>query len=227
MDWKDIVGPVLQQTAPAAARILLGQIPIVGPIIGELAGKAAEQAIGELLGEKFGVPPTPEAVGKAIQDMPSDVVVAKLQAAEAEAQARWPALVEMAKAAEQGRTDRFRIGTGDNADARTMLDKLVQVRSPIAWAPLVVTVLLIAGFFVVLWIFLNRPPRIDDNYKDVLLVLLGALTTAFIQAVSYWLGSSAGSANKDAAFRDITATSVIAASNSAPMPVAQKVSGKR
>lgn len=101
MDWKSIVGPVLQSAAPKLAKGLLGQIPVVGPIAVALGGQAIDDAFGMLLGQVFDVPPTPEAVGAAIQNLPSDEVAAKLKAAENLAEAKWPALAQIAVAEEQ------------------------------------------------------------------------------------------------------------------------------
>lgn len=216
MDWKDIGGQLIRAGAP----IIGGAIG--GPIGGMIGG-----GLGNILANALGVEETPEAVDKAIRETPPDVLTAKLSAAEAEAQAKWPALAEMVKAQEEGRTERFKSGVADNADARDANERLIQTKSPIAWAPVIVTAMVVVGFFIVLYHLLNRPPKIDDNFKDVLLLLLGTLTTAFIQSVQYWLGSSAGSAAKDAAMRDITATSVVAAANSTPVLPPPKGPAKR
>jgi hypothetical protein len=207
MDWKDLAGTLARAGAP-----------IIGTALGGPLGGMIGGAIGNVIANSLGVEPTPEAVNNAITTKDPQVIAAQLSAAETEAQAKWPAIAEIAKAAEEGRTARFEAGTADNANARGAMVGLVAANSPLAWAPMVISVMVVAGFFVVLWLFLNRPPRIDDNFKDVLLVLLGALVTAFIQVVQYWLGSSAGSAGKDVALRDIAATSVVAASNNSAAP---------
>lgn len=223
MGWKDIVGPILQSAAPALAKGLLGEIPVVGPMAVALGGRAIDDAIGGLIASAFGLPETatPEAVNAAIQAAPSDDAVAKLQAAQAEAAAKWPAFAEIVKAQEQGRTARFEIGTKDNADARDSNMELIKAGTPIAWAPVLISSLVIVGYFVVIYILFAKPMgKVDDNLRDIMLFMLGALQTAFVQVIQYWLGSSAGSAAKDAAMRDITATSVVAAANSSPGPKA-------
>lgn len=101
MGWKEIVGPTLQSVVPTLAKGLLGQIPVVGPLAVQFGGKAIDDAIGGLIASAFGVEATPEAVNAAIQAAPSDVAAAKLQAVQAEAQAKWPALAEIAKAEEE------------------------------------------------------------------------------------------------------------------------------
>ncbi len=91
MDWKNIVGPLIQSSAPTIGSILGGFIPFPG---GSLIG----QELGTIIARQFGVDPTPEAVNAAIQAAPSDIAAQKLQAAEAEALAKWPALANIAQA---------------------------------------------------------------------------------------------------------------------------------
>lgn len=97
MDWSGIVGPLLKSAAPTLGSILGGFIPLPGgSIIGE--------QIGKIIANQFGVDATPEAVSSAIQMSPSDVAAQKLQAAEAEALAKWPALAQIAQAEAQDRS---------------------------------------------------------------------------------------------------------------------------
>lgn len=97
MDWKDIVGPIITSAAPTIGSILGGLVPIPG---GSLIG----QELGSLIAKQFGVDATPDAVNAAIQNAPSDVAAAKLQAAESEALAKWPALAQIAQAEAADRT---------------------------------------------------------------------------------------------------------------------------
>lgn len=91
MDWKSIVGPLIQSSAPTIGSILGGLIPFPG-------ASFVGQELGTIIARQFGVDPTPEAVNQAIQAAPSDVAAQKLQAAESEALARWPALANIAQA---------------------------------------------------------------------------------------------------------------------------------
>lgn len=97
MDWSGIVGPLLTAAAPTLGSLLGGLIPIPG---GSLIG----QEIGTIIARQFGVDPTPEAVNSAIQNTPSDIAMQKLQAAQAEALAKWPALAQISQADAQDRT---------------------------------------------------------------------------------------------------------------------------
>lgn len=97
MDWKSIVGPLVKASAPTIGSILGGLIPFPG-------GSFIGQELGTIIARQFGVDATPEAVSAAIQTAPSDVAAQKLQAAEAEALAKWPALAQIAQAEAGDRT---------------------------------------------------------------------------------------------------------------------------
>lgn len=213
MDFKSLGGQLIKAGAPIIGGALLG--PTIGPVLGN--------ALGSIVANALGVEDTPEAVGKAIETMPPSELQAKLSAAEAEAQTKWPALAEAVKAQEAGKTARFEAGILDNEDAREANLALVKAGSPVQWAPSVISLVILIGYFAVLYILFNRPfAKIDDNFKDILIFMLGALQVGVGQVINYWLGSSAGSAMKDSALRDITATSVVAAATSVPAAVAPK-----
>ena len=72
------------------SRLLLAQRITIGCLAVALAFNAATPFITP--------EPTPDAVDKAIKNTPADALGAKLSAAEAEAQAKWPALAEISKA---------------------------------------------------------------------------------------------------------------------------------
>lgn len=86
MDWKDLAGSLARAGAP-----------IIGTALGGPLGGMIGGAIGNVVANALGVEPTPEAVGTAINTLPPEALTAKLSAAEAEAQAKWPALAEIAK----------------------------------------------------------------------------------------------------------------------------------
>lgn len=102
MDWgnlfKDtgsIVGPLILQNAPTIGGLLGGLIPFPG---GSLIG----QELGGLIAKQFAVPNTAQDIANAVAATPTDVATQKLQAAEAEAVAKWPALAQIAVANAQG-----------------------------------------------------------------------------------------------------------------------------
>jgi len=84
----------------------------------------------------------------------------------------------------------------DVAGARTAMVALAQSGSEIAWgAPVVsVVVLLTFGGVVAMTLMRAMPP----GAETVLNVLLGTLGAMATNVVGYWVGSSAGSARKDA-----------------------------
>lgn len=66
------------------------------------------------------------------------------------------------------------------------------------WGRVLISVIVVGGFLAVLVLVLTR--KLEGNTTpDVLLVMLGALAAGFQQVVSYWVGSSSGSAMKDQA----------------------------
>lgn len=213
MNWKDLGGQLIKAGAP-----------IIGTAIGGPVGGVIGSGLGTILANALGVEDTPEAVSTAIQNTPPDQLQAKLAAAESEAAAKWPALAEIVKAQETGKTERFEAGVLDNDNARDSNLELIKAGSPIQWAPTVISIIILVGYFAVLYILFSRPfAKLDDNFKDILIFMLGALQVGVGQVINYWLGSSAGSAMKDSALRDITATSVVAAATSTPAaPAARK-----
>lgn len=64
------------------------------------------------------------------------------------------------------------------------------------WGAVLVSVMVVAFFggILTIWIFVSVRP---EN-QSILNVLVGALAAAFIQVISYWVGSSSGSKGKDA-----------------------------
>lgn len=64
------------------------------------------------------------------------------------------------------------------------------------WGRVLVSVIVVAGFLTVVVLVLTTKMQ-GNATSEVLLVLLGALSAAFGQVVSYWVGSSASSSAKD------------------------------
>jgi hypothetical protein len=110
LDWRSIAGVV----APLAPKLggLLGT-SLGGPL-GGIAGSIA----GNFLASKFGVEPTPEAVGRAIAEDPRAAArLEKLEAEHADALIQ-QAQVEIARLTQQGDTDRANIeGVGETMRA--------------------------------------------------------------------------------------------------------------
>jgi len=171
MDWQT-VGNLVGQAAPTIGSLLGGLIPFPG---GAVLGKVA----GTVLAEALGVPPTAAAVANAIQTGDP----ATVQAALTEAEAKMQAEVESLKAQ-----------LADVQDARHTGLEYVKANTPIKWAAGVVSVIAVCGFCLFSYMAITRPAGTD---RDVLMYLLGVWSAAFSTVLTYWLGSSAGSANKD------------------------------
>lgn len=87
MNWQDLGGALIKAGAP-----------VIGNALGGPLGGALGQTIGGVLANALGTEATPDAVDNAIKVAPAGELQVKLTAAEAEAQAKWPALAEIAKA---------------------------------------------------------------------------------------------------------------------------------
>ena len=80
--------------------------------------------------------------------------------------------------------------------ARATTLGLVRSKSAIAWGAPVVSVVIVAGF-IILSVLAMKPNMVGvDN--SVTLYLLGAWQSLATMAAGYWLGSSAGSNDKNA-----------------------------
>ncbi|MCW0180221.1 MAG: hypothetical protein OJI70_00505 [Zavarzinia sp.] len=95
-------------------------------------------------------------------------------------------------------------GEADNADtagARSTLVSLVQAGSPAAWGAPIVSVVVTAGFLVILLVLIGAPDapslKADAPTFQMINITVGALAAAFATVVNFWLGSSQGSRIKD------------------------------
>lgn len=77
-------------------------------------------------------------------------------------------------------------------------------------APTIVSVLVVLMFAAAILLMMVRPSAMSSDQFNILNVLLGALSAAFATVVSYWLGSSSGSKEKD------TTISTMSSKNSQP-----------
>lgn len=71
------------------------------------------------------------------------------------------------------------------------------------WGKSVVSLIVVSGFIGILVLIITTKLQ-GNTPSEVMLVMLGALAQAFGQVVSYWVGSSAGSAMKDQALSKMT-----------------------
>lgn len=109
-------------------------------------------------------------------------------------------LAEIAREAEQdaraAELETFRAALADVQNARGQTVELARAGSQVQWAPVLVSSIVLVSFAAVVWLVLTQeiPPR-SEALANVLMGTLGAMASA---VVSYWVGSSAGSAAKNA-----------------------------
>lgn len=162
--------------------LLLGLAPTVASwIMGDKTGAAVTKITGiarDLLG-------TDDSTGmeRAIAADPNLALQFKMAIIQAEADAR----------AQEFATLRAQLV--DVQSARDQTVKLAQAGSAIAWGAPIVSVLAIlvfAGF-----VYLLFAHDVPEKIKDPLMLLAGSAASGFGMVLSYWLGSSAGSASKN------------------------------
>lgn len=80
-----------------------------------------------------------------------------------------------------------------------------------------VSLIVVAGFVSVLLLLILRPINLTDNMFNLLLVLTGSLAAKFCDVVQYYIGSSAGSREKDQTLKAI-ATGTTVSADEPPKP---------
>ncbi len=169
------VGGVVLDLAPEVGRWLFG--PDSGPTVAAVQA-AVEAATGS--GD-----PEAQAVALGDPDVAAQLRV-ELARIAAEREAAVAAAMQAALVAQ----------LADVASARATTVQLAQAGSSIAWGAPVVSVVVLVTFGGVVAMTLTRAmPAGAETVLNVLLGTLGAMATS---VVGYWVGSSAGSARKDA-----------------------------
>ena len=146
------------------------------PILGGLLGGPAGGAAGALIASTLGTSADPEAVLERIQSDPSVLLQIKQLEKDERAQIRdWQLAILQTELA-------------DTQDARK--------NNSGHWMPSVLTIgLTIMVSAMVYTIVFTEIPAAN---KDMAVYIFGVVTGAWTTAVSYWLGTSRSSANKDA-----------------------------
>ncbi len=96
-----------------------------------------------------------------------------------------------AQMAELGYKDAEELAATDAADRASARQREMTIKDRI---PAILALGITSGFFLLLFIMLKFPP--PPASEKVMDIMLGALTTAWIAVVTYYFGSSAGSAQK-------------------------------
>ena len=85
----------------------------------------------------------------------------------------------------------------DVQSAREQTVRLAEARSPIAYGAVLVSAIVLVGFAVMLWLVIKE--EVPANQRDMVTLLLGTLAGMASSVVAYWVGSSNGSMQKNAA----------------------------
>lgn len=155
-------------------------IQLGAPILGGALGGPAGAAVGAMIANQFGIDtPTPDNIMSAIKADPEAAL--KLREVELRHQER---LTEM-------EVERFRIETVDVQDAR----KAHQHH----WMPSAITMVMCAMFGAIVGaLFIWAIP--GEN-KDIVVYMAGQVSGILTSCVTYWVGSTRASANKDSLIR--------------------------
>ena len=171
-----------------ATLLVLSVVPEIGPwLFGPDAGKAGpivRDVVGQVTGAIDQLAQA-AAVQAAIQGDPA--LIERLRGALLRAVSQYRAEYR-ADAEEAARL-------ADVVGARAQGAQLAAGRSPTAWGAPVVSVVVLAIFASVVAMVLTR--GIPTQSEALLNVMLGTLAAMATSVVSYWVGSSAGSARKD------------------------------
>ena len=184
---------------------------IIKAVAGDKAGTVAS-SVSQAVTEVTKTSNPEEAKAKLSTDPAAvtELQVKLVEIAAAQEEKRQAAQLEMLKAQhaeeEKRREARFKEmqeDAKDRQDARSRFVSLALANNPMAWATIAVSLTVLIGFFAILLILLIfGMPQQAANRTEVLQIIniaIGALAAAFATVVSFWLGSSQGSRNKDAA----------------------------
>lgn len=175
--------------------IAVGVLPdIIKLIAGDKTGQLADQ-VGKAVSDTLGTTSVAEAQAKLASD----------PAAQAALQQKLAELALEATKAQNAEADQQRQDAlADTQGARSGLQALATTNTTIAWTAPTVSYLVIAGFFVFLFVLVGLywyKPDAGANQNNFIIqiinIAVGALTAAFATVVNFWLGSSAGSQKKD------------------------------
>ncbi|HET8638262.1 MAG TPA: hypothetical protein VFL96_15535 [Acidobacteriaceae bacterium] len=191
---------------PAGAALggLGGLVLDIAPGIGRwLFGDAGGKTAAAVAGAVQAVTGTSDAdaamaaIGRDPQVMANLRIELARIAAAAEAEANRAAEARQAAALEE-----FKAQLADAANARAQTIALAQAGSKIAWGAPVVSVFVLSIFAVALWEVFRIPP---GEASATQIGMVETLKVVSVAVVSYWVGSSRGSAVKDERIEKLTA----------------------
>lgn len=163
---------------------IAGVVGKAAPVVGGLLGGPAGAAVGGLVAAALGTDSTPDAVSAALVGDPDAIV--KVQELQANAKVQ---LQQLAVTAEANR-----LADVQNARAR-------QSANPNDHTPQWLAGGVTAGFFGALAAVMVAP--LSTTVHDLLLVMIGALQTAWVSIIAYYFGSSKDSGAKTQMIADV------------------------
>lgn len=147
------------------------------PILGGLLGGPAGGAAGALIASTLGTAADPEAVLAKIQNDPAVLIqIKQIEADERESIRAW-------------QTETLKAELADVQSAR-------QTHAN-HWMPSAITIVLGVMAMLIMYSLVYLP--IPDNNRDLAINYGGQILGLLTAAVTYWIGTSRSSANKDAA----------------------------
>lgn len=162
------------------SQLLKTVAPWIGTAISGPLGGIAAEALASALGISD---KTTEGLKAALQGATAADMLA-LKKADQDFQ------VQMTSLGYKNLADLEAIAANDRASAREM-QKITR-----SWVPSALSILIVAGFFVLLGGMMMGWLTISES--QALLLMLGSLTTGFGVVMSYWFGSTSGSSDKTA-----------------------------
>ncbi|WP_299965215.1 glycosyl hydrolase 108 family protein [uncultured Roseobacter sp.] len=185
---------------PSDATTAIDQDPKVEA---ELRIRLAEIAAAEEQEEREALERKREAEQLAQQEK-RDFELKQIEASHARTMDRFKAEMEAAGAKRKQDLTELQERLTDVRDARRGFEELAASGSRFAWAPPVISTIIVLGFFSILGILLLQDiPALDldteqgERLFQIINIVIGALTAAFATVISFWLGSSQGSKQKD------------------------------
>lgn len=172
---------------------VLALLPLLTPLVPGLVRALAGDKAGDVAQQ------VTTAVRAVVgSDDPAQVAVALQDPAKAA-----DLTLELAAIEREHEREMLRAALADVADARGQTVELARAGSPIAWGAPIVSAIVLVAFGLALYAVVAQP--LPEGSRELALLLLGGLLGMAQAVVSYWVGSSAGSARKDEALRGIAA----------------------
>jgi hypothetical protein len=159
--------------------------PEIGKYLFGSSGEATAAAVAQVVQSVTGT--TDDTVAQAaINSNPQLAAQLRVQLAQIAAQQE--------AAAQSAQLDGLKAYLADIAGARQQTVDLAKSGSAVQWAPVLVSIVVLATFGVVMAAALSH--ALPAGSETILNMLLGTLAAMATSVVSYWVGSSAGSAQK-------------------------------